>query len=113
MPNVEPLAAFFVRARRRFGEEFEPGALLAHWALRSVGTLVGTDRYRWELTHKRGTGIPAYAGPPATWQAWWASEEALVQRDAFAFEESLLGPIVSFESAELLADSGASLGASV
>jgi hypothetical protein len=110
--NVEPLAAFFVRARRRFGEAFEPTALLAHWASRSVGTLVGPDRYRWELTHKRGTGIPQYAGAPATWQAWRASEAALVQRDAFAFEELLLGPIVTFESAELLAESPANQGAS-
>jgi hypothetical protein len=90
VPNVEPLAAFFVRARRRFGEAFEPHALLAHWASRSVGTLVGPDRYRWELTHKRGTGIPPYAGSPATWQAWRASEAALVQRDAFAFELGIL-----------------------
>lgn len=111
VPNVDPLAAFFVRARRHFGEQFEPDALLAHWASRSVGTLLGTDRYRWELTHKRGTGIPSYAGPPATWQAWRASEAAIVQRDAFVLEESLLGPIVSFESAELLADSHARLGA--
>lgn len=112
VPNVDPLAAFFVRARRHFGEEFEPEALIAHWASRSVGTLAGSDRYRWELTHKRGTGIPPYAGPPPTWQAWRASEAAVVQRDTFAFEESLLGPIVSFESAELLADSPASMGAS-
>jgi len=111
VPNVDPLAAFFVRARRHFGEEFEPGPLIAHWTSRSVGTLVGPDRYRWELTHKRGTGIPPYAGPPATWQAWRASEAALVDRDAFVFEESLLGPIVSFESAELLADARTSLGA--
>jgi GGDEF domain-containing protein len=112
VPNVEPLAAFFVRARRRFGEAFEPHALLAHWGSRSVGTLVGPDRYRWELTHKRGTGIPQYAGSPATWQAWRASEAALVQRDAFAFEELLLGPIATFESAELLAESPAGQGAS-
>jgi GGDEF domain-containing protein len=111
-PNVEPLAAFFVRARRRFGEAFEPDALLAHWASRSLGTLVGTDRYRWELTHKRGTGIPPYAGAPTTWQAWRASETGLVQRDAFAFEESLVGPIASFESAELLAESPGNSGAS-
>src|SRR6478735_2085844 len=78
-----------------------------------VGRHVGRQRsYRWELTHKRGTGIPPYAGPPPTWQAWRASEAAVVQRDTFAFEESLLGPIVSFESAELLADSPASMGAS-
>lgn len=110
--HVEPLAAFFVRARRRWGEPFEPDALLAHWASRSVGTLVGTDRYRWELTHRRGTGIPPYAGVPATWQAWRASEGALVQRDVFTFEENLLGPIVSFESVELLTESRATPGAS-
>jgi GGDEF domain-containing protein len=111
IPNVEPLAAFFARARRRFGEAFEPGALIAHWESRAVGTLVGADRYRWELTHKRGTGFPPYAGSPATWQAWRASETALVQRDPFGFEEILLGPIVTFESAELLAESPANLGA--
>src|SRR6478735_2085843 len=44
VPNVDPLAAFFVRARRHFGEEFEPEALIAHWASRSVGTLAGSDR---------------------------------------------------------------------
>lgn len=104
---VEPLAAFFVRARARFGEAFAPDTLLAHWASRSVGTLVGADRYRWELTHRRGTGIPSYAGAPTTWQAWRASEAALVQRDPFAFEESLIGSIVSFESAELLSDAAA------
>jgi GGDEF domain-containing protein len=109
-PSVEPLAAFFVRAQRRFGERFEPQALVAHWASRSVGTLVGADRYRWELTHKRGTGVPSYAGAPATWQAWRASEAALVEREPFAFEETLLAPVVCFESAELLAETATDLG---
>ena len=64
---------------------------------------MGQDRYRWELSHKRGTGFPAYAGPPTTWQAWRSSESALVERDVFAFEETLVGPIATLESAELLA----------
>jgi GGDEF domain-containing protein len=104
VPSVEPLAAFFVRARRRFGEEFGAGPLLDHWGSRSLGNLVGPDRFRWELSHRRGTGIPDYAGAPATWRAWRASEAALVERDPFVFEDSLLGPIVSVESAELLAE---------
>lgn len=110
VPLVEPLAAFFVRAQRRFGKGFGPSALLAHWGSRAVGTLIGSDRYRWELSHRRGTGIPRYAGAPRTWQAWRKSEAALVERDPFVFEESLLAPIVSFESAELLAECSADSG---
>lgn len=106
-PNADPLAALFARARRRFGEPFDPSGLLVHWASRSTGTLVGSDRYRWELTHRRGTGLPAYAGPPTSWRAWRASEESLVERDVFAFEEALVGPIAIFESAELLAEASA------
>jgi GGDEF domain-containing protein len=103
-PHIDPLAAFFVRARHRLEGVFDPTPLLAHWATRSPGTLVGHDRYRWELSHKRGTGFPRYADPPTAWRAWRASEAALMERDVFAFEEILVGPIATFESAELLAE---------
>lgn len=104
-PNVDPLAAFCIRARNRFGDPSDPRDLLAQWSRRATGTLVGNDRYRWELTHRRGTGVPAYAGDPSTWRAWRASEASLVQqRDVFELEEMLVGPIATLESAELLTE---------
>lgn len=110
-PDVDPLAAFGVRARRRFGEPAEVRDLLAQWSKRATGTLVGNDRYRWELTHRRGTGVPPHAGSPVTWRAWRTSETALVERDVFAFEEMLVGPVATFESAELLMEAPSGIGA--
>ncbi len=77
--------------------------LLEHWGTRSPGSPVGPDRYRWELTHARATGIPEYAGDPATWTAWKPAEQTFLTQDPFAFEERLSVPIVSTETAELLA----------
>lgn len=100
----EPQLSVAIRAAIRFGEPCEPRRLLDHWCARAPGPSVGDDRYRWELTHARGTGIPHYAGSPDTWQAWHRSEQATLERDVHAFEARLTTPIILCESAELLAE---------
>jgi GGDEF domain-containing protein len=101
----EPMAASFLRETRRLTGSSDVQPLLSHWSSRALGNPTGTDRYRWELTHQRGTGFPGYLGPPQTWRAWRSSEQPVLERDPFAFEERLTAPIVACESAELLAES--------
>lgn len=101
----EPFAATFHRFARRAGEPLDFGALLAHWRRRQPGSAVGSDRYRWELTHARATGIPDYAGTPATWKAWRPAEQTFVDKEPFDYESRLSVPLVTTETAELLLES--------
>lgn len=101
---IEPMAAALFRFRRCLDGSASPDGLVAHWASRAVGNPSGPDRYRWEVSHARGTEVPVYAGPPQSWKAWRPSEQPLVGRDVFAFEEQLTAPIACYESAELLAE---------
>lgn len=97
-PDAEPLKAAMVRTAR----DRDPEPLLRHWQSRTPGTIRSEARYRWELGHRIGVTIPAYAGPAKTWTAWRPSEKARVEKDPFEFEATLLLPIVLSEHAELL-----------
>jgi GGDEF domain-containing protein len=105
VPLAEPMLPAILRAGAAEGSPPEATAVIDHWLSRSVGNPLSSDRYRWELTHRRGTGMPEYAGAPAQWTAWRPSEQAVLANDVFAFEERLCGPIVICESLELLAES--------
>jgi GGDEF domain-containing protein len=100
----EPMLAVLLRAQRELTGSWEPERLIEHWSTRALGNPIGSDRYRWELTHKKGTGVPAYAGLPGTWRAWRSSEQAVLEGDVFGFEERLTGLILACESVELLAE---------
>ncbi len=104
VPLVEPMAACLFRTERALGAQRDVGPLLEHWSSRALGNAASRDRYPWELVHAKGTGVPDYAGPAGSWRAWRASEQPVVERDVFAFEERLTTPIVSAECAELLAE---------
>ncbi len=104
VPLVEPMAATLLRAQRDFGLPIAAGPLIQHWCSRALGNAASRDRYPWELVHAKGTGVPDYAGPAHSWRAWRASEQPLVERDVFGFEERLMMPIVISECAELLAE---------
>ena len=106
IPLAEPMLAALLRAERELGGDFRPERLIEHWSTRAVGNPIGQDRYRWELTHKKGTGVPSYAGLPETWRAWRSSEQSVLEGDVFAFEERLTGLIIACESCELLAEAG-------
>lgn len=101
---VEPMLAMLLRAARELSGEWRPERLIEHWSTRAIGSPLGSDRYRWELTHKKGTGVPSYAGPPDTWRAWRSSEQPVLESDRWGFEERLTGLILACESAELLAE---------
>ncbi len=59
-------------------------------------------RYRWELSHRRGTPMPAWAPDIKSWKAWRPAEQPLVDKDPFGFEERLSLPISIAENSELL-----------
>ncbi|HEU4410725.1 MAG TPA: GGDEF domain-containing protein [Polyangiaceae bacterium] len=101
-PDVEPLKGALVRAAAALGRPADPRALLRHWQSRTPGTAQSDARYRWELSHRIGAPVPAYAGPPPSWRAWRPGDQARLERDPFDFELSLLLPVVLSENAELL-----------
>jgi GGDEF domain-containing protein len=76
--------------------------LVRHWMSRSAGNPRSEMRYRWELSHRRGTPPPAWAPVASAWTAWRPTEQPIVDKDPFAFEDRLTLPIVIAENSELL-----------
>jgi GGDEF domain-containing protein len=101
---VEPLAGALVRARTAFGQPANLTPLLEWWHSRAPGNPRGDMRYRWELTHKRGVPMPAYASSELDWHAWREFDEPLVRRDPFEVEARLLTPVILTENCELLGE---------
>ncbi|MCG8424587.1 MAG: GGDEF domain-containing protein [Proteobacteria bacterium] len=102
---AEPFAAAILRASAALGHPVDAEPLLDHWSTRSPGSVLGPQRYRWELSHKHVPLNPVYAGDVGTWRAWRAGEQPFLERDPFAFEQRLAVPVVLCETAELLIES--------
>jgi diguanylate cyclase (GGDEF)-like protein len=101
---ADPFASVGMRVRRALGEDVDACALLAFWAARDPGSSRGAMRYRWDLSHRHGT-LPAFVGAPETWRAFRGAEQALLERDPFAFEERLSTPVLLTENCALLFES--------
>lgn len=101
-PNVEPLKGALVRGSATLGAPTDSHALVAWWQSRTPGTIQSDARYRWELSHRIGVPVSAYAGPPDSWRAWRPAEQSRLERDPFAFETRLLLPVVLSENVEHL-----------
>lgn len=102
--DSDPLAGAHERIRQALGGESRGAELFSYWASRSPGNPRGEMRYRWELCHRRGVRLPAFAQDESTWRAWRQAEQTLLERDPFEFELKLITPIVLTENIELLAD---------
>lgn len=97
----EPLAPVILRARALAGRASDPEPLLAYWASREAGSITGSMRYRWDLSHKR-VALPAYAPRESEWRAWRPAEQSLLERDPTGFEERLTIPILVAETCDFL-----------
>lgn len=107
LSRSDPFAGAAIRMRRELGLAADADELFRYWESRAAGNPRGEMRYRWELTHRRGVPMPAFAPDAKGWGPWRAAEQPLFESDPFAFEERLTTPIVLTENAELLADASA------
>jgi GGDEF domain-containing protein len=101
-PLTDPFAAAHVRVCKMLGGPDLRSELVRHWLSRSAGSARSEMRYRWELSHRRGTPPPAWAPVATAWTAWRPSEQSLADKDPFAFADRLTLPIVIAENSELL-----------
>lgn len=105
--DAEPLRAAMVRSGRGAADAGEAAhRLVAWWRTRTPGSIKSDARYRWELTHRIGVPMPAYAGAPSTWRGWHRREQPRVESDPFEVELRLLLPVVLAENLELLLELG-------
>lgn len=89
----EPLAAYlWTQSEDRSPERAL--ALIAHVAKREPGHITSESRYRWELSHRRGTPPPPYA-PTERWRAWRTADQVVFERDRFEAEQKLLLPLAT------------------
>jgi len=86
------------------------GALFEFLESRVAGSPRSESRYRWELTHRVGVALPAYAAPVQGWTAWRAGEAEGLARAPFDVEARLLVPIVLTENLELLLEAASAGG---
>jgi GGDEF domain-containing protein len=107
LSRSDPFAGAAVRLRGELGLPPDAGELFRYWDSRAPGNPRGDMRYRWELTHRRGVPMPAFASDTRAWGPWRAAEQPLFDADPFAFEERLVTPIVLTENAELLSEASA------
>jgi GGDEF domain-containing protein len=96
------LASVVLRARGVLDADADPRPLLTFWSSREIGSITGSMRYRWDLSHRR-CPTPPYAGRETAWRTWRPAEQTLVEKDPFAFEERLTIPILVAETCDLLA----------
>jgi len=114
VPLQDPFAGVAFRTRRLLGEDVDPAPLLEFWESRAPGNPRGEMRYRWDLSHRHSGPRPSHVPPPEQWRAWRPTEQSLLERDPFAFEERLATPILLTENLALLAEaaeSGSALAA--
>jgi GGDEF domain-containing protein len=83
------------------------GPLFGFLESRVAGSPRGESRYRWELTHRLGVKLPAYAASAQGWTAWRAGEADALARDPFDVEARLLVPILLTENLERLLEASA------
>lgn len=102
MSLADPLAGAVLLARQDLGDACDPGPLLSFWEKRSAGSPGTEMRYRWELSHRRGAPLPAFAGSPSSWKAPRPREQQQLERDPFAYEGHFLLPILLVDNLELL-----------
>jgi GGDEF domain-containing protein len=102
---ADPFSGAAARALAEFGSEGDKDveSLLAHWAARAPGNPTSEKRYRWEVSHRRGVGVPPFCPTPAGWRAWRSAEQPSLEKDPFAFEERLCIPVSICNNLELLA----------
>jgi GGDEF domain-containing protein len=101
-PLSDPFAPAHVRVQRTLTAADAGERLVKHWQSRAPGNPRSEMRYRWELSHRRGTPMPEWAPDATQWKAWRPGEQPICDKDPFAFAERLTLPIVIAESAELL-----------
>ena len=101
---VEPLAGTLVRNAALANRSPDPAELVEHWQSRTPGDPRTHMRYRWELTHRIGVPMPAYAGPETTWRAWRPKEQRRLDHKPFDFEAALVTPMIITENVELLCE---------
>lgn len=101
-PLTDPFAAAHVRVCKMLRGPDMRTDLVRHWLSRSAGSPRSEMRYRWELSHRRGTPPPVWAPIASSWTAWRPSEQAIADKDMFAFADRLALPIVIAENSDLL-----------
>jgi GGDEF domain-containing protein len=99
---ADPYAGAGLRAWHGVGAAVDPRRLVEYWSTRSVGNPGGEMRYRWELGYQHARTIPSSVPKPSTWRAWREAEQAVLERDRFAFETRFVTPILIVEHLELL-----------
>jgi diguanylate cyclase (GGDEF)-like protein len=98
----DPFAGVALRVRQALGETLLADSLVAFWASRDPGSSRGEMRYRWDLSHRRSGPRPGYMDAPEAWRAFRPLEQAVLERDPYAFEERLCTPILLTENCALL-----------
>lgn len=100
----EPLVATAWLASSRAPDRAD--AVIAHVARREPGHVRTESRYRFELGHRVGAPMPAYA-PLDQWKPWHPSDAPTFERDPFEHERVLVMPAAIVGHVQLFAQCNA------